>query len=119
MYKSLEWSSRIPHRLPTRHLASWNIRPFATTSPRAFTIDPTAPCNDCACQDQVPSDLAIDRIKPLNNTVPYYNQHIIISTGKSDWESRIENESEGANMAKALKEMTKRTPGRDDHSPLQ
>ncbi|KAI4230782.1 MAG: hypothetical protein LQ349_006037 [Xanthoria aureola] len=66
----------------------------------------------------VPSDLAIDRIKPLNNTVPYYNQHIIISTGKSDWESRIENETEGANMAKALKEMTKRTPGLDDPTPV-
>ncbi|KAL8898728.1 MAG: hypothetical protein Q9192_001927 [Flavoplaca navasiana] len=71
-------------------------------------FNPYTPSNDCEYQAYVPPDLDIDRSRSLSNTVPHYNQHIVISTGKSDWESRIENEAGGDNMAKVLKEMTKR-----------
>ncbi|KAL8876301.1 MAG: hypothetical protein Q9198_005480 [Flavoplaca austrocitrina] len=87
-----------------------------TSLKRSSTIDPITPCNTCNGQTHVPSDLDIDRVKPLNNTVLYHNQHIVISTGKSDWESRIENENQGANLAKVLKDITKRTSDRDHSS---
>ena len=52
----------------------------------------------------LPCGLCIDRDKPLANTAPTYNQHVVISTGRDDWASRIESE-DGPNMAKDLKEL--------------
>ncbi len=116
---------RPAHPSQSKRLIDFRKKPIAarrvrlsstlTTRPkRSWTIDPITPCNTCTYQSQVPSDLEIDRVKPLSNTVPYHNQHIVISTGKSDWESRIENESQGDNLARELKDMTKRASSQDD-----
>lgn len=118
MYRFAHWlQSKRLIDFRKKHVAAGRVRLSSTltTRPkRSWTIDPITPCNTCTCQSQVPSDLDIDRVKPLSNTVPYHNQHIVISTGKSDWESRIENESQGDNLARALKDMTKPTLALND-----
>ena len=50
----------------------------------------------------LPSGLSIDRDKALANTAPPYTKHVVISTGRDNWASRIEDE-EGPNFAKGLK----------------
>lgn len=47
--------------------------------------DPTCPCSSMPSLEK-----EIDYEKPL--TMSAYSQHLIISTGKSDWKSRIEDE---------------------------
>ena len=40
----------------------------------------------------MPADLDIDRKLPLAGTMPQYTQHVVVSTGKADWASRIEED---------------------------
>lgn len=63
------------------------------TRRRIHTGPPVLPCGLC-----------IDRDTPLANTVPPYTQHVVISTGRDDWASRIETEKE-PNLAKALRKL--------------
>ncbi len=105
----LSWQGRAPRVIHYRFSST-----FSTAPRPALTVNPYTPSNDCEYQAHVPPDLEIDRSRSLSNTVPQYNQHIVISTGKSDWESRIENEAGGNNMAKVLKEMTKRKEEQHD-----
>ncbi|KAL8954440.1 MAG: hypothetical protein Q9183_007119, partial [Haloplaca sp. 2 TL-2023] len=78
----------------------------------AFDMSPPSETQDsamnCDCDPQIPADLGIDYSRPLANTVAPYDQHIVISTGKGDWTSRIEDENEGHNLARTLKDMTRR-----------
>ncbi|KAL8708142.1 MAG: hypothetical protein Q9220_006903 [cf. Caloplaca sp. 1 TL-2023] len=83
---------------------------YTTTLGQTIPITSHIPSTPCACQDDVPPDLDIDRKRSLVNTVAPYTRHIVIATGKDDWASKIESE-EG--MAKTLKEMTK--PGGEWH----
>ncbi|KAF8477058.1 Sucrase/ferredoxin-like-domain-containing protein [Kalaharituber pfeilii] len=47
----------------------------------------------CGCSELlIPGNLDIDREAPLNGTMAAYNRHLLISTGKSDWSSKIEFE---------------------------
>lgn len=79
------------------HLIFKHPRPFPGFSHRIqrriHTGPPVLPCGLC-----------IDRDKPLANTAPPYTQHVVISTGRDDWASRIESE-DGPNLAKGLKEL--------------
>lgn len=43
----------------------------------------------------MPAGLHIDREKPLNSTTPAYSEQIIVSTGKADWTSKIEDDADG------------------------
>ncbi|KAL8935870.1 MAG: hypothetical protein Q9211_004475 [Gyalolechia sp. 1 TL-2023] len=89
------------------------------TSGRKLSITRGTPAtrSECACDIQFPKGLEIDRTRPLINTVAAYNQHVIIATGKNDWDSRIENQEGIGDMARALKEITKRKGGRCDLFP--
>ncbi|KAL9602848.1 MAG: hypothetical protein Q9219_001543 [cf. Caloplaca sp. 3 TL-2023] len=69
----------------------------------------TTTTSGCKCDIKFPQGLEIDHSRPLINTVGSHNQHVVIATGKNDWESRIENEEGYGDMAKALKDLTKRT----------
>ncbi|KAL8925692.1 MAG: hypothetical protein Q9208_003375 [Pyrenodesmia sp. 3 TL-2023] len=98
------------HMAPIRQLPQYrHLSTFKTTSGRTLSIttslSPTSTTCDCAIQ--FPNGLAIDRSKPILNTVTSYNQHIVIATGKNDWASKIENEEGVGEMARALKDMTK------------
>ena len=59
------------------------------------------PSPSCACAST--PDLQIDRVKPLINTVPSYSRHVVVHTGRDDWASRIEDDTEAPNLAKELK----------------
>ncbi|KAI4120194.1 MAG: hypothetical protein LQ338_007189 [Usnochroma carphineum] len=91
---------------PCRRLST-----FKTSSGRVLAITNNTPTttsySDCDCDIQFPQGLEIDRSRPLVNTVASYNQHVVIATGKNDWESRIENEEGSGDMARALKDITK------------
>lgn len=50
----------------------------------------TCPDPTCPCSSMPPLDQEIDYKRPL--TMSAYSQHLIISTGKNDWKSRIEDE---------------------------
>jgi len=55
--------------------------------------DPCLNClNPCDSHSNYPSYLKIDYESPLHNTVKPYIKHVLISTGKGDWETNIENE---------------------------
>lgn len=87
------------------------IRPsstFTTATGQSLPITDHAPVTSCECEANLPPGLDIDHSRPLANTVAPYNQHIVIATGKSDWSSRIEDEEGEGNMARTLKDMTRR-----------
>jgi len=44
----------------------------------------------------MPSGLDIDRTKDLNGTMAAHDAHLMISTGQSDWTSKIEDERDSA-----------------------
>lgn len=44
----------------------------------------------------MPAGLDIDHKRRLNGTMSPYAQHLIVSTGRSDWTSRIEDERDTA-----------------------
>ncbi|MCJ1247859.1 hypothetical protein MMC30_005074 [Trapelia coarctata] len=50
-----------------------------------------------------PHGLDIDQALPLENTKPPYDRHLVISTGRPDWTSRIEDDETSPNLAKGLK----------------
>ena len=51
--------------------------------------DPTCPCSSMPTLNQ-----EIDHKSTLNGTISAHSQHLIISTGRHDWSSRIEDESD-------------------------
>ena len=59
----------------------------------------------CACAS-MPEGLDIDFEKPMRCAVPFYTQHLVLHTGKDDWSSRIEEDNDGNNLAKQLKDLT-------------
>jgi hypothetical protein len=64
-----------------------------------------APTRDYA---STPSNLDIDYERPLNGTMATYVQQVLISTGKGDWTSRIE-EDESGELARGLKRLLVRS----------
>lgn len=78
-------AASIPERIPTFPLP----------------VTPTCPAPRCPCEP-VPVGLDIDRTTPLHGTMAKYHRHLLISTGKSDWASRIESEAGLAAQVKAV-----------------
>src|SRR4051812_47652341 len=56
-------------------------------------IDLCIDCSDPCSTHQVYSYLRINHTLPLQRTVKPYYKHVLISTGKSDWQSHIEDEN--------------------------
>jgi hypothetical protein len=80
-------------RIPTiRAISSTTSRNTSASTP--FPTTSRCPSPTCACAE-TPAGLYIDREKSLNGSMAPYAQHVIISTGKSDWTSRIENDGQG------------------------
>ena len=104
--------------LPSRWLPSTSHRGLAPSDPNPLAEPrgriPSCPPSLCACA-ATPPGLAIDRERQLSGTVPPYAQHVVISTGRNDWSSRIEDEPAtlgpergGDNFARTLKELVRR-----------
>lgn len=56
------------------------------------TIQKCPPAS-CSCRE-TPQGLDIDHEKQLRGTVPSYAEHVVVSTGRSDWPSKIEDDAE-------------------------
>jgi len=100
-----------PSRMTTCHVAMLQVRPIvnasksiwiptiraissATSASTPFPTTSRCPSPTCACAE-TPAGLGIDHEKHLNGSMAPYAQHVIISTGRSDWTSRIENDGQG------------------------
>ena len=95
-----------PFRLLSPRLASLTRRTYASraaikipttpsSSSKATNSVPTidhCPSPTCECRP-MPSGLDIDRELALNGSMPNYAQQLLICSGKSDWKSRIEDET--------------------------
>ena len=65
------------------HSSQYNLKANANS--------PTLPTQrPCHCSET--PNLDIDRLSPLKGTMPIYNTQVLISTGKCDWNNKIEFE---------------------------
>ena len=62
--------------------------------PPPFPVIQSCPDPNCPCSSMPEIDQKIDHEKTLNGTMSAHSQHLIISTGRNDWHSRIEDEGE-------------------------
>ena len=77
--------------LSTRRFASRiEINPV----PPPFSIVESCPSPTCQCRE-TPAGLDIEREHNLNGSMAPYAEQVLISTGRSDWHSRIEEDEEG------------------------
>ncbi|PGH10746.1 hypothetical protein AJ80_07396 [Polytolypa hystricis UAMH7299] len=81
-------------RIPPELLTA--TRSYATTSrripiPPPFPVTRSCPEPTCPCAE-MPKGLEIDHAQNLNGTMAGYAQQVLISTGQSDWRSRIEED---------------------------
>ena len=58
------------------------------------TLD-ECPSPTCQCRE-TPEGLDIDRESKLNGTMPAYALQVIVSTGRTDWKSRIQDDEDSA-----------------------
>jgi hypothetical protein len=79
-----------PLRLRTPNLSRLRSYPTSASLLSLLTTS-TCPSPTCPCA-ATPPDLDIDRVRPLNNTMAPYTQHLAICTGQRDWTSRIEDD---------------------------
>src|SRR4051794_9006192 len=73
------------------------------THPSFPTID-SCPAPSCQCRE-MPAGLDIEREQSLNGSMAAYAEQVLISTGKSDWTSRIEDESDAVFLRQMKKFM--------------
>lgn len=64
-----------------------------------FPVIQTCPSPSCSCAE-MPTGLDIDKSRDLNGSMSAYAQHLIISSGQSDWTSRIEDERDTASWGR-------------------
>jgi hypothetical protein len=88
----LSRSAARPATLARRSYASRIDIPFAP--PPVSTIE-SCPAPTCQCRE-TPAGLDIEREQNINGSMPTYAEQVLISTGKDDWTSRIEDDEGGA-----------------------
>lgn len=64
-------------------------------TPPPFPVLESCPSPTCVCRE-MPAGLDIEREQSLNGSMAAYAEQILISTGREDWKSRIEDEDEAA-----------------------
>ena len=72
--------------------------PIAQQQPEDKHHIPTldeCPSPTCQCRE-TPEGLDIDRETKLNGTMPAYALQVIVSTGRTDWKSRIQDDEDSA-----------------------
>ena len=86
----------ITARISARFLSSSVPRTANRISSRLSPVNvvPTCPHPTCPCA-ATPEGLDIDHEKDLNGLIAPYAQHVLVSTGRPDWTSRIEDDGEG------------------------
>jgi hypothetical protein len=86
-----------------RSYASRISIPFA---PPPFPVLESCPAPTCQCRE-TPAGLDIEREQSLNGSMASYAEHVLISTGRDDWKSKIEDEDEGVLVRKMKKLLLK------------
>lgn len=81
-------------------------RSYASRIDLPFTPPPVpvveaCPVPTCQCRE-TPAGLDIEREQNINGSMAAYAEQVLISTGRNDWTSRIENEDEAV-LVKQLK----------------
>ena len=71
-----------------RSYASRIAIPFAQPP---FPVVQECPSPTCQCRE-TPAGLDIERESSLNGSMPTYAEHVIVSSGKGDWKSKLEDE---------------------------
>lgn len=94
----LSRSAARPASLTRRGYASRIDIPFAP--PPVPTIE-SCPAPTCQCRE-TPPGLDIEREQGINGSMPTYAEQVLISTGKDDWTSRIEDD-EGSALVRQIK----------------
>lgn len=94
----LSRSAALPTTLARRSYASRIDIPFAP--PPVPTIE-SCPAPTCQCRE-TPPGLDIEREQGINGSMPTYAEQVLISTGKDDWTSRIEDD-EGSVLVRQIK----------------
>lgn len=79
------------HIPPQRQYASRIELPF---QPPPFPVIDSCPSPTCQCRE-TPPGLDIEREQSLNGSMAAYAEQVLISTGQSDWKSKIEDEEDG------------------------
>ncbi|KAF1353091.1 Sucrase/ferredoxin-like-domain-containing protein [Delphinella strobiligena] len=75
------------------------------TPPPFPTID-SCPAPTCQCRE-MPEGLDIEREQALNGSIAAYAEQVLISTGKADWTSKIEDENDAVFLRQMKKFMTR------------
>lgn len=80
---------------------------FKPPPPPPFPTVQACPAPTCGCAEmpEMPEGLPIDHKSKLNGVMAGYAEHVLVCTGKDDWTSRIEEDSDGDNLAADLKEL--------------
>lgn len=84
---------------PTAATATIARRSYASRIDIPFAPPPVptvekCPVPTCQCRE-TPAGLDIEREQGINGSMPAYAEQVLISTGKDDWTSKIEDEEGG------------------------
>lgn len=111
--QSPSWSAiNATTSLARRSYASRLDIPFAP--PPVPTIE-ACPAPTCQCRE-TPAGLDIEREQGINGSMPAYAEQVLISTGKDDWKSKIEDEEDSA-LVRQLRGFLLRNGKYSDVSP--
>ncbi|KAK5703220.1 Altered inheritance of mitochondria protein 32 [Elasticomyces elasticus] len=95
-------ASSLPSTLAQRSFASRIDIPF---TPPPVPVIEQCPSPTCQCRES-PAGLDIEREQNINGSMPMYAEQVLISTGRSDWPSKIdEDESEDSALVKKLRDL--------------
>ncbi|RIA93434.1 Sucrase/ferredoxin-like-domain-containing protein [Glomus cerebriforme] len=103
--------------------SSSSLKDFKTSTETTISIEEITSENPClACQSpcsihpSYPSNLKINHEANLHGTVQQHTRHIIISTGKSDWDKVIELDS--GSLSSEIYKYQQQKKGNDDNKIL-
>lgn len=106
----IQYGGRRTASLLMRRPASWLSARYASRisipTPPAFPVIDVCPAPTCQC-GEMPAGLDIDREHNLNGTMAAYAEQVLISTGRSDWKSKIDEEDESVFLRQLRKFMGK------------
>ncbi|EME47262.1 hypothetical protein DOTSEDRAFT_69267 [Dothistroma septosporum NZE10] len=100
-------------------VAASTIRPVITTAerryatkieipfvPPPFPVVESCPSPTCSCREP-PAGLDIEREQNISGSMATYAEQILISTGRNDWTSKIEDEEEAVLVRQLKKHLTR------------
>ncbi|EER37773.1 conserved hypothetical protein [Histoplasma capsulatum H143] len=91
MFRSLlSFASQNPFASASESSSVDKTNLFPTVDPEVDGPDCDKDCADCTTK--FPSRFKINSDRELYGSIKPYTKHVIVATGKTDWEQRVENE---------------------------